>query len=304
MNFKGITLPDGKTYTPPEINTVNVSVDSNTGTPSATASVSDDVLTLSFQNLKGEQGPTGPQGEQGIQGPQGDTGPTGPQGEQGIQGPQGETGPQGPTGETGPQGPSGETGATPNLQIGEVTTLQPEQQATASITGTPENPVLNLGIPQGKAGEVSGGSGGGTAEKEWKLFQTITGDGETIFWEFNNLDFTEFLFVCTGLANLSEANSNLRILINGKEVSQIATQKQNGASETRSQFSKIKYNGLYWEQQVMPQSKNESDYYVILTNVQAPYSYPFEVGKCNSLRIKAPLPQYALVSGKIKIYAR
>lgn len=112
------------------------------------------------------------------------------------------------------------------------------------------------------------------------------------------------MFVCTGLANLSEINSGLRILINGKEVSQIDTQKQNGASETKSQFSKIKYNGLYWEQQVMPQSSNESNYYIILTNVQAPYSYPLDVGKCNSLRIKAILPQYALVSGTIKIYAR
>ena len=184
MNFKGITLPDGTTYTPPEINTVNVSVDSNTGTPSATASVSDDVLTLAFQNLKGEQGPTGPQGpqgEQGIQGPQGDTGPAGPQGEQGIQGPQGETGPQGPTGETGPQGPAGATGATPNIQIGDVTTLQPDQQATASITGTSENPLLNLGIPQGQAG----------GEGEWTyLYDEILSE-ETAVFTNDGLDFQE-----------------------------------------------------------------------------------------------------------------
>lgn len=169
MNFKGITLPDGTTYTPPEINTVNVSVDSNTGTPSATASVSDDVLTLSFQNLKGEQGPTGPQGpqgEQGIQGPQGDTGPAGP---------------QGPTGETGPQGPAGTTGATPNIQIGDVTTLQPDQQATASITGTPENPLLNLGIPQGQSG----------GEGEWTyLYDEILSEETAVFTNYG-LDFQE-----------------------------------------------------------------------------------------------------------------
>lgn len=158
------------------INSVQVSVSNTTGVPSATGSVLNGVLTLDFQNIKGEQGPqgdTGPQGEQGIQGPagpQGETGPqgpqgeqgpigpqgekgdTGPQGEKGEQGPKGDTGPQGPTGETGPQGPAGATGATPNIQIGDVTTLQPYQQATASITGTPENPLLNLGIPQGQAG--------------------------------------------------------------------------------------------------------------------------------------------------------
>lgn len=62
------------------INTVNVTVDNNTGTPSGSASVSGNMLSLSFQNLKGETGPQGPQGiqgVQGVQGPKGDTGVTG-----------------------------------------------------------------------------------------------------------------------------------------------------------------------------------------------------------------------------------
>ena len=77
-------------------------------------------------------------------------GEQGPKGEQGPQGEQGETGEQGPTGQTGPAGP---TGATPNIQIGTVQTLEPGQQATASMSGTPENPLLNLGIPQGYKGD-------------------------------------------------------------------------------------------------------------------------------------------------------
>lgn len=47
----------------------------------------------------------------------------------------------------------GPVGATPNLTIGTVETLEPGADATAEITGTPENPVLNLGIPQGEKGE-------------------------------------------------------------------------------------------------------------------------------------------------------
>lgn len=43
-------------------------------------------------------------------------------------------------------------GATPNIQIGTVQTLEPGQQATASMSGTPENPLLNLGIPKGDPG--------------------------------------------------------------------------------------------------------------------------------------------------------
>ena len=43
-------------------------------------------------------------------------------------------------------------GETPNIKIGTVQTLDPGQQATASMSGTPENPLLNLGIPKGGQG--------------------------------------------------------------------------------------------------------------------------------------------------------
>lgn len=60
-----------------------------------------------------------------------------------------------PRGDRGEQGIQGETGATPNLTIGTVETLAPTEDATATITGTAENPVLNLGVPKGDTGEVS-----------------------------------------------------------------------------------------------------------------------------------------------------
>lgn len=75
-----------------------------------------------------------------IKGPRGDTGPQGPQGDKGD------------TGATGAQGPAGADGVTPNIQIGAVETLAAGSDATASITGTPENPLLNLGIPKGADG--------------------------------------------------------------------------------------------------------------------------------------------------------
>lgn len=55
----------------------------------------------------------------------------------------------------GAKGDKGDTGATPSFSIGTVETLEPTEDATATITGTAENPVLNLGIPQGKTGEVT-----------------------------------------------------------------------------------------------------------------------------------------------------
>ena len=111
-----------------------------------------DMPPVEGANIKG---PAGADGKDGAQGPPGEKGDTGPQGEKGDKG---DTGAQGPKGDTGETGPQGATGATPNLQIGEVTTLDAGSDATASITGTPENPLLNLGIPKGADG--AGGGGG------------------------------------------------------------------------------------------------------------------------------------------------
>lgn len=60
----------GSTWTelPGEISNVTVSVDNNTGTPSATGTISNGTLSLSFSNLKGQTGAQGPQGPQGNTG--------------------------------------------------------------------------------------------------------------------------------------------------------------------------------------------------------------------------------------------
>lgn len=131
-------------------------------------------------NVVGQQGPTGPAST--VPGP---TGPTGAAGKQGAPGKDGEDGAPGiyygstqpsgpdfpvwidpsgaagiPLSITGPTGPTGSPGATPNLTIGTVTTLEAGQNATASMGGTAESPVLSLGIPRGAKGEPGQGGGG------------------------------------------------------------------------------------------------------------------------------------------------
>ena len=67
----------------------------------------------------------------------------------------------GSDGPEGARGEKGDPGDTPNLTIGTVTTLSAGSQATATITGTAEDPVLNLGIPRGAdGGSVDGSSVG------------------------------------------------------------------------------------------------------------------------------------------------
>ena len=58
-----------------------------------------------------------------------------------------------------PRGDQGNPGTTPDFQIGTVETLPATSPATATITGTPAEPVLNLGIPQGPKGDPGGSSG-------------------------------------------------------------------------------------------------------------------------------------------------
>jgi hypothetical protein len=61
-------------------------------------------------------------------------------------------------------------GITPEFAIGTVETLEPGSDATASISGTKENPVLNLGIPQGLPSEGGNVSKG---DLKWKLIAVV-----------------------------------------------------------------------------------------------------------------------------------
>lgn len=133
--------PTGETGKTPNIQIGEVATlePETKATASITGTLEEPRLNLGIP--KGEQGDPGERGDPGEKGDKGDKGDTGPEG------PQGEVGP------TGPQGKQGEPGKTPNIQIGEVVTLEAGTEATASIAGTPEEPRLNLGIPQGKQGE-------------------------------------------------------------------------------------------------------------------------------------------------------
>lgn len=71
--------------------------------------------------------------------------------------PKGDTGDKGDKGD---KGDRGEVGATPQMGIGTVQTLPAGSEATASMSGTTENPLLNLGIPKGDKGDK-----GDTGEK-------------------------------------------------------------------------------------------------------------------------------------------
>lgn len=74
----------------------------------------------------------------------------------------------------------GETGATPNISIGDVTTGQPGTNAEASVSGTPENPVMDFIIPRGDIGATPNMTIGTVATGQEGTYAqaTITGTPE------------------------------------------------------------------------------------------------------------------------------
>ena len=166
------------------------------GTPAVTITGIGEDFKFKFSQLKGLTGDTGSQGIQGDTGLTGDTGATPaitvgivetldptenvtvtmtgtdenpilnigiPQGDKGIEGM------QGIPGITGEAGITGDTGITPAITVGTVETLDPTENVTVTMTGTDENPILNIGIPQGEPGEsipLTGGSNGDVLVKD------------------------------------------------------------------------------------------------------------------------------------------
>ena len=70
-----------------------------------------------------------------------------------FDGPKGEKGDPGYTPVKGKDYDDGKDGVTPDFKIGTVETLPEGSNATASVTGTAEKPLLNIGIPQGSKGD-------------------------------------------------------------------------------------------------------------------------------------------------------
>lgn len=154
------------------------------------------IATADLRGAKGDPGTDGKDGTDGTDGTDGITPHIGDNGNWYLGGTdtgkpsRGATGPAGADGKAGGQGPKGDAGATPNLQIGTVTTLGAGEDASASISGTPEEPRLNLGIPKGAQGETGSGGGAdlslglaGASKGQSPIIKAVDSDGKPTEWE-------------------------------------------------------------------------------------------------------------------------
>ena len=160
--------------------------------------------------LKGDKGDKGEQGERGLQG---ERGPQGLKGDKGDAGPQGERGLQGEVGPQGLKGDKGDNGLTPNITIGNVTTLDPSQNATVIRRGTDENPIFDFGIPKGEKGDIGSGGSGGVSNNILAKYVHV-GNQEI---HLTNFDISTGIFTCSEPHNLTKNTLVIpRLKTNGK----------------------------------------------------------------------------------------
>lgn len=96
-----------------------------------------------------------------------------------LKGDKGDTGLKGDKGDTGINGQNGQDGLTPNITIGSVITGEAGSQASASITGTTPNLVLNLTIPKGDTGS-GGGQLSPSGEESIVVADPLPRDADTL----------------------------------------------------------------------------------------------------------------------------
>ena len=101
----------------------------------------------------------------------------------------GADGAPGKDGADGAPGEPGKDGVTPQLSIGTVTTLEAGSNATVSMTGTTEAPILNFGIPKGADG--AGGGGSGEAGEDGGYYIPSVSETGDLSWSASKTDMPE-----------------------------------------------------------------------------------------------------------------
>ena len=220
----------------------------------------------------------GPPGPQGPQGPKGDKGDTGPQGDVG---PQGEQGPAGPAGPEGPQGPAG---------LGVPPISGPEDAGKVpTVNGDGTGYVLEA---------VSGG------EREWTMLgetDCSVVSGNIIYDGLDN--YREFLIKAETVKNDSSSHSGYSLYINEEAIAQFPVSIRNSSLATEYfQWAAARFNGLVWEITATPGATLETN--LAMADPKTPYNFVLDVGAASKFELRAPLPQYQAVSGKITVWGR
>lgn len=173
----------------------------------------------------------------------------------GPSGPTGAPGKDGAPGQKGDPGQKGADGTSPELSVGMVATLDPGRDATVTMSGTKEKPVLNFGIPKGEPG--TGGGGGATKLSEleddaehrtvtdtekaaWNAKSDFSGD----FYDLENLPtygIVSYVGYAGGSLNIMGYNQDGGTQLYGYDILPNLNEATNGA------FLRVRNGDVAWE---------------------------------------------------------
>lgn len=171
----------------------------------------------------------------------------------------------------------------------------------ANIADAGKVPVVNA---EGTGYELVPMNGGTNPQKEWKLLGetdcSVVG-GNIIYSDLDN--FTEFLVFAETVKNASDTASGYYITVNSKDIAHASIAiKNQGTATSFFQWCIAKYNGKVWEVfNTMGAVLNNN---ISLSTPQWPYNFILDVGQATNFELKAPVPQYQAVSGKITVWGR
>ena len=141
-------------------------------------------------------------------------------------------------------------------------------------------------------------------EREWTpLGETDCSvvSGNIIYDGLDN--YTEFLIKAETVKNDSSSHSGYSLYINEVDIADAPVSIRNSSLGTEYfQWVVAKFNGLVWEITATPGATLETN--LSLTPQQTPYNVVLNVGKSSKFELRAPLPQYQAVSGKITVWGR
>lgn len=131
----------------------------------------------------------------------------------------------------GEQGPQGYDGVTPNITIGEVTTLPAGSGATVTKRGTIESPIFDFGIPQGEKGADgvgTGGTGGGLTTTQSRQLQTAYEHSQSKHLSLTDVGRKTYVNVIDDLGVVPNNQSSEVMAENSRKVKEWIDQNYNG----------------------------------------------------------------------------
>ena len=137
--------------------------------------------------------------------------------------------------------------------------------------------------------------------KEWKEILNYEFDESGTLPEAIDVsDYTDFFIETVGLTNKSTVDSHLKCHFGDVDVN--LDSGKSGSSATLTQTAMAHYNGLLFEQ-VKTNKCLDPNYYTTYGTPVIPYTYKL-YPNISPLSFKLNSSNFAITSGKIKIYAR